>query len=92
MRKNLPQSVAKYAESLLFNEHTVPDKLTSNHDLKPGVWGRICVMSGTLEYNVCGDPPRAYPIKAGQHVIIEPGLVHFVTPTGKVEFKVEFYR
>lgn len=92
MDNALPINVEKYAESPLFNEDTVPSKLTSNHDLKAGVWGKICVITGALEYNVPGDPAHTRVIKAGGHAIIEPEQVHFVTPVGQVEFSVEFYR
>lgn len=37
MAKALPDGVCKYSESPLFNEQTVPDKLTSKHNLKAGV-------------------------------------------------------
>ncbi|KEO89703.1 hypothetical protein EH31_11130 [Erythrobacter longus] len=92
MEKTLPSCVQKYAESPLFNEQTVPAKLTSNHDLKPGVWGKVCVVSGTLKYSLPAKSNDPQIIEAGGYAIIEPEQVHFVTPIGEVEFKVEFYR
>jgi len=92
MAKGLPDSVRKYSETPLFSEQTVPDKLTSEHDLKAGVWGKLCVIAGKLEYHVPGAPDKVHAIKAGEKVVIEPRQVHFVRPIGHVQFKVEFYR
>ena len=92
MKHSLPHDVEKYAESPLFTEQTVPDKLLSDHDIKPGVWARICVSAGVLQYIVPADPDRVQTIEAGGHAIVEPEQVHFVKPVGQVEFKVEFYR
>ena len=92
MRNVLPDGVEKYAESPLFNEETVPEKLTSEHDLKAGVWGKLCVIDGSLEYHLPGEAHRSQLLKAGEHAVIEPQQVHFVKPVRNVQFKVEFYR
>ncbi len=90
--KNLPDHVEKYGESSLFTEQTVPRKLLSDHHLKPGVWGRLCVSSGALEFVIPGTPEQMHTISENEHLVIEPEQVHFVRPLGAVEFKIEFYR
>lgn len=92
MCKVLPDGVEKYAESPLFTEQTVPEKLTSEHDLKAGVWGKLCVIDGSLEYHTAGGTHQNQVLKAGEHAVIEPQQVHFVKPVRDVQFKVEFYR
>ncbi len=92
MGPSLPDRVSKYAETTLFSERTIPDKLTSDHDLKAGVWGKISVLVGGLEFHVQGEAEQIRVIKAGEHAIIEPEQVHFVRPMRQVEFKIEFYR
>jgi tellurite resistance-related uncharacterized protein len=92
MTKNLPDDVRKYSETPVFNEQTVPDNLTSEHNLKAGVWGKLCVIAGHLDYHVPGAPDQKHAIETGEHVVIEPRQVHFVRPIGDVRFKVEFYR
>jgi len=44
MTDDIPADVHKYAESPIFTENTVPEKLTTLHDTKSGVWGRLCVL------------------------------------------------
>lgn len=92
MENALPVGVRKYAETPLYDEKSVPDKLTSKHNLKAGVWGRLCVIAGKLEYNIPDAPSQTRLIDAGGYLLIKPEQVHFVAPVGHVEFKVEFYR
>ena len=92
MSKVMPDGVHKYSETPLFSEQTVPEKITSKHDLKAGVWGKLCVIAGSIEYHAPGEPVQVHAVNTGEHVIIEPRQVHFVRPIGPVQFKVEFYR
>lgn len=92
MPDQLPKTVIKYAESPEFTEKTVPQKLTTLHDTKESVWGRICVLSGELIYIIPGHPDYSETIKAGNFGTIRPTELHRVEITGPVRFKVEFYR
>lgn len=89
---SLPDRVEKYAETPIFTEETVPKKLTADHDTKPGVWGRICVLEGALDYIIPGAPERSHLISAGGFGIVRPTELHRVNPIETVRFKVEFYR
>jgi len=89
---SLPPDVRKYSETPLFSEKTVPEKLTSRHNTKPGVWGRICVLAGELRYVIADEQGSAQVIRPGEFGIIQPDQEHFVELHGPVEFRVEFYR
>lgn len=88
----LPPDVVKYAESPMFSAATVPDKLTSEHNLKPGVWGRLSVGAGSVEFHITGLPSSRATVRAGESLIIEPEKMHFVRPSADAQFKVDFYR
>ncbi len=92
MLTQLPSGLVKYSETALFTEETVPSKLTSAHDTKPGVWGKLMVEEGALDYIIVGPPIESTRINTGQFGIIEPTVLHYVTPVGSVAFRVEFYR
>lgn len=92
MTNDIPSSVDKYAESPEFTETTVPAKLTSLHDTKPGVWGRLCILDGSLRYILPGPPLRSTILNAGQIGIIRPEELHRVEMIGPVRFKIEFCR
>ncbi len=92
MRDALPMGLIKYGGTAVFTEKTVPAKLTSAHDTKPGVWGKLVVLEGALDYVVPGPPEERRRIIAGGFGVIEPEVRHYVTPVGAVSFRVDFYR
>ena len=88
----LPVGIRKYAETPVFSAETVPKKLTKLHDTKPGVWGRLCVIEGALDYIISCSPPFQQRINAGEYGIIEPESLHHVQIIGPVRFKIEFLK
>ena len=92
MSATLPESVEKYAESPIFTEQTVPKKLTREHDTKPGVWGRLIVLSGELDFVIPGPPATSHHIDTDTPAIIEPTVLHYLVLNGPVTFKIEFLK
>lgn len=92
MSATLPGHVKKYAESPLFTEDTCPQKLRLEHDTKPGVWGRLIVLEGTLEFVIPGPPCTTQHIDTDVTAIIEPRIMHYVVLNGPVRFKIEFLK
>ena len=92
MSESIPDGHEKYFESEEFTEATVPEKLLTRHDTKPGVWARIVVLDGSLEYVVPGAPERSRRLDTGDVGIIRPTEAHRVELIGMVRFKLEFYR
>ncbi|WP_017932534.1 DUF1971 domain-containing protein [Robiginitomaculum antarcticum] len=88
----IPVHVQKYAESPVFTEDTVPEKLTTLHQTKSTVWGRICILSGELDYIIVGPPEKKARLNLQSEGIIKPEQAHRVEITGPVSFKVEFYK
>lgn len=91
----LPDGLEYYKRTDAFTEETVPKGLLNDHSTKADVWGLIRVESGQLRYRVTD--PRREPFEAmlvpeGAPGIVEPTIVHHVTPAGPVRFHVEFYR
>lgn len=92
MPRTLPEGITKYSESPVFTDKTVPEKLTRMHDTKAGVWGKLVVLKGSLDYVVPGPPSFRQRINKGEYGVIEPAVPHRVELVGPVSFKVEFYR
>lgn len=88
----LPGNVRKYAETPVFTEKSIPKKLLDLHHTKPGVWGRIVVLEGQLDYIIPGSPDQLYRLSPEKHGIIRPTELHRVAPVGAVRFKVEFFK
>ena len=88
----LPDDVRKYSETTVFTEKSIPEKLLLLHDTKPGVWGRIVVLEGQLDYIVLGPPERRARLCPDRCGVIRPTELHRVALVGAVRFKVEFLK
>jgi tellurite resistance-related uncharacterized protein len=90
--RSLPKTVEAYQRTKEFSAATVPAGLTREHDTKAGVWGRICVLEGTLHYRILAPEPEEHLLSPGHDGIIEPQILHEVEATEGVRFYVEFLR
>jgi tellurite methyltransferase len=87
----LPAEARAYRRTATFDEATVPGALRRDHSTKPGVWGRIVVEQGELEYRL-GAPSRVFVLTPERFGVIAPTELHQVRPLGRVRFVVEFLR
>ena len=87
----LPANVSVYKQTDEFTEQTIPAGLLKDHTTKAGVWGRIVVSAGQLEYSF-GEPRRSFVLEREHPGIVKPGVPHQVRPLGAVSFHVEFLR
>lgn len=89
----IPTDLRVYHSSPRFTPETVPEKLLTDHQLKPGVYGRVVVVEGEVEYWVDGDPPRMTPILPGdREVRVLPEQCHWIKPLAGAVFYIEFLR
>lgn len=85
----LPTSVSAYKQTPSFDEDSVPDGLLRDHRTKPGVWARIVVEEGKLEYTCVRG---VFVLRPGVAGSVEPESPHHVRPLGPVRFHVIFSR
>ena len=87
----LPGGLTVYRRTPTFEAGTIPKGLLSAHATKPGVWGVLTVITGHLLLTV---PSVQVQIELAPGIpgVIEPEVVHFVTPTGPVSFYIEFWK
>lgn len=88
----MPTDLASYKRTPEFSEQTTPKNLLKNHSTKRGVWGKIHVVAGELEYTVEEPQQRSCILGAGETANIAPQALHRVAPLGPVRFFVEFYQ
>jgi len=86
------QNLVKNSETAIFTEATIPEKLLSRHNTKQGVWGKLMVITGALDFVVDGPPSTISRIEAGTYAVIEPTIYHHVQIIGPTTFRIEFYR
>lgn len=90
--KTLPDHVKPYQQTPEFTEETVPAGLLRAHQTKEGVWGRIVILEGRLQYTINEPVEKVVILDNNNHGVVEPTIMHEVKPLGAVRFYVEFYR
>lgn len=89
-RLEIPEDLKVYKRTPEFSDLTIPKGLLKRHSTKLGVWGEICVLSGSLVYTVYEPEKRSCQLASGERGIIAPQMIHQVEANGKVSFYVQF--
>lgn len=88
----LPDGLTLARTTPVFDEGSVPVGLLSAHQVAEGVWGRVVVKTGALDFVFEDAPTDVIHLAAGDHQVIPPQRPHHVQPVGSVTFCVEFHR
>lgn len=92
-RRELPIGHVAYRRTPTFSRETVPRALLAQHDTKPGVWGRVHVTRGALEFvELDAGAETRQTVAAGEFAVVRPEVEHRVVLLGDAEFYVEFWR
>jgi tellurite resistance-related uncharacterized protein len=92
----IPENFVKYKSSPVFEKNSVPKMFLHLHNTRAGVYGKICVISGTLKFfgftERKGDIEQEISIVAGDFAVSPPEYWHKVEfLTEKTKFQVNFY-
>ncbi|HUC98138.1 MAG TPA: DUF3565 domain-containing protein [Candidatus Polarisedimenticolaceae bacterium] len=87
----MPDDFIPYRRTAEFNERTIPQTLRRDHSTKPGVWAKIQVIEGKLNYRI-DSLGAQFELSPGAPGIVIPEVRHHVEPIGWVRFFVEFYK
>ena len=90
--KRLPVDVSPYKRTPDFTAETVPAGLLHSHNTREGVWGKIVVLEGQLNYRILEPVQEEILLNPALPGVVEPTIKHEVEPLGQVRFYVEFYR
>jgi tellurite resistance-related uncharacterized protein len=88
----LPADLEFVRRTATFDESSVPAGLLSAHRVADGVWGRVVVTSGSLDFVFDDEPDDPLAVSAGHQQVIPPSRAHHLVLDGPVEFHVEFHR
>lgn len=89
--KNLPVSVNPTRKTPEFDEASVPKGLLKAHQTKAGIWGKIVILEGELQYKINEPEEEIIILTTENHGVVEPTVLHEVKPLGSVKFYVQFY-
>ena len=90
-RLEIPDGFVAYKQTAVFTESTVPKGLLNDHNTRPGIWGKIVVLEGSLRYLV---PALGLAIRLSPetHGVVAPEVIHHLEPVGAVRFYIAFHR
>ena len=91
-RLEWPEGLASYRRTPEFDQDSVPAGLRKDHATKRGVWGRIEILAGALDYVVQPPVDATFVLDPETPGIVAPEVPHHVSPRGVVRFFVEFHR
>jgi len=91
-RSQIPDGYQPYRRTADFTEESIPEALLKDHSTKRGVWARIHVLRGRLEYHVHAPLNRCELLTPDAPGVVLPEVEHHVAPSGAVRFFVEFWR
>lgn len=92
----IPAHFVNYKSTQTFSKNNVPKMFIHRHNTRAGVYGKICVLQGTLKFygfsSMKGDVEQEVIIKANEHVISPPQYWHKVEfLTDDCQFQVKFF-
>ena len=93
---NIPENYINYKSTDVLDKDNVPKMFLHLHNTRAGVYGRICVLSGTLKFfgfaSRKGTVEQEIKIESGEVAVSPPEYWHKVEfLTENTTFKVEFY-
>jgi len=91
-RRELPDGFAPYRRTPDFDETSLPAALRSRHDTKAGVWARIHVTRGSVDYRTHEPFRTEQRLSPGNPGIVLPEVPHQLEVIGPVTLHVEFWR
>ena len=89
--KNLPANLNPTKRTPEFMESSIPNGLLKAHQTKVGTWGEIVILEGELLYRILEPNFEEVVLSVSQYGVVEPTVLHEVSPLGEVRFYVQFY-
>ncbi|MGK0204874.1 MAG: tellurite resistance-related uncharacterized protein [Planctomycetota bacterium] len=90
--RQLPPGAARTGASSEFDCDNVPAALLADHRTAAGVYGRVAVVAGELDFVFAQDAERPLRLRAGDELVVRPEEAHRVVPGEGMRFFIEFYR
>ena len=94
--KLIPEKFVNYKSTNVFDKDNVPKMFLHMHNTRSGVYGKICVLSGTLKFygftERKGDVEVELSMNAGDFINSPPEYWHKVELLdNETKFRVDFY-
>lgn len=91
MKRDMPGGLQHTRTTPEFTHESTPEGLRRAHRIATGVWGRLHVREGHVDFIFEDDTNTPIAVMAGEHVDIPPDTPHHVVTRPGCRFAVEFY-
>lgn len=91
MKPQMPHELRQVRTTSEFTHESTPNGLRKAHRVATGVWGRLVVNEGSVDFVFEDDDAGPLRIEAMHHVDIPPDTPHHVVTHPGCRFVVEFY-
>ena len=88
----LPGGMTLVRSTPEFDADSVPAGLLRAHQVADGVWGRLVVTEGTVDFVFEDTPDDIRAVAAGETQVIPPARLHHIAVAEGARFHVEFHR
>lgn len=89
--EKIPDTYTPFKRTPEFTETTIPAGLLNAHKTRTGIWAKIVVVAGELDYHIIEPEEKVIRLTPDTPGIIVPSMEHNVEAVGPVQFYVEFY-
>ncbi len=92
MDDELPPGLEHVRTTDVFDHENHPAGLRRAHRVAEGVWARLVVHTGGLDFVFDDEPDAPRHVEEGGSVVIPPGRLHHLDLLEPVTFALEFHR
>ncbi len=91
-RLELPDDLVAYKHTPIFTELTLPAGLKKAHSTKAGVWARVEIIEGEVDYVASAPVSETFRLDPSCPGIVAPQHLHHLELLGPVRLRVAFLR
>jgi tellurite resistance-related uncharacterized protein len=89
----LPEGLKLVEKSPMYQRDTIPDYLESGYTVDAGVWARVVVKTGLLQFIVHSQPAKGFILDESLNGVLAPKVSHDIKlAMGDVAFYIEYYQ
>lgn len=87
----IPENATAYKVVGPWKANKIPKMLLDRHNTKVGVWAKLEVLSGSVQYHLCDSDIEPYALTPERFGVSEPQVWHYITPSDDAEIQITFY-
>ncbi len=88
----IPNEAKAYKTIGPWKSNKIPKMLLKRHNTKKGVWAKLEVLSGSVEYFLCDTDEKPIILTPSNFGVSKPQIWHYINPSDDAEIQITFYK